>query len=506
LNPKVLEENYTKNKEKFHSYINNIKKNSPWDLYTIINPTLIKNPYASDFPKRFFSESKDKINLYTLFLKRVLKYYMKNIYQYFSYIIAFIIYKIYYKKQRKNNLSTIIDTFGLIDKTNQNGKFSEKYLTGIYEIFENYNAQFTILLRPYGIAKNPFKLKKFFEIINNDKRDFIFEYELLTFINFIELFYYMLVYPFKTLRLIQKVTNDTDKLFNYCLIDDIKFFSFDGLTRYILGKNISKIDDIQKIYSWSEFQVIERSFNYAIRNHNTNIKLIGLQFFLNYEIYFNVYVDDLDFDMLSSPHKVLVNGQYYVQNRDKVQYDTGVSLRYKDIFLFKEIKEEKNILVLGSYIENDTKYMLKSVKELENIIFKNHPAVDIKRFESLLEKITISNENIYKLFESAQLVIGTASGTSVEAVACGLSVIIIASQDNLTANPLVEYGKGKIWDIAFNENDVNKRYNELVEYRKNNKEEIKRIASWYKDNFFIPLDNFFIKKTFGFKNDYKKNF
>ncbi len=165
--------------------------------------------------------------------------------------------------------------------------------------------------------------------------------------------------------------------------------------------------------------MIERSFNYAIRKNNTNIELIGLQFYLNYEVYFNAFVDDLDYDMLSSPHKVLVNGKYYIKNREKVKYDSGVSLRYKNIFDFKGIKEEKYILLLGSYLEVDTKYMLKSVKDFENVIFKNHPAVDIKRLGVLPSNITVSNENIYKLFENAKLVIGTASGTSVEAVACG---------------------------------------------------------------------------------------
>ena len=131
---------------------------------------------------------------------------------------------------------------------------------------------------------------------------------------------------------------------NYSLIIDLQNVNFDSLTRYIFGKNLSNIESINKIYSWSEFQVVERSFNYGIRSNSQTIKLIGLQFYLNYETYFNAYIDDLDFDMLSSPHQVLVNGEYYVINRQKVKYDTGVSLRYKNIFTFQGIQEENNIL------------------------------------------------------------------------------------------------------------------------------------------------------------------
>lgn len=498
MNSKKLYDNYQDKKGQFHSFINNIKYNSPWDLYTIINTTLVKNPYTSVFPRIFFSDQKFVSKKVILFSSNVSMYYFKNLYLFISYIISFILYKIYYKKSRKNDLKIIIDTFGLVDKTNENGKFSENYLLGIYEIFERFHTQYSILLRPYQVGKNPFKLKQFFKIINQDNRDFIFEYELLVFYDFVELFVLIVLYPFKTLRLLQKEQNTEDRMFNHALIKDLHRFSFDSLTRYILGKKLSKIKSIEKIYSWSEFQVIERSFNYAIRKNCSHIKIIGLQLYLNYEVYFNAYADDLDYEMLSSPHEILVNGKYYLQKRDKIKYSVGVSLRYKDIFLFQGIQEEKNILLLGSYIEIDTKYMLQSVRNFENIIFKNHPAVDIKRFGDLPNNIIVKNDNIYKLFEDAKLVIGTASGTSLEAVACGVSVIILASQNNLTSNPLVEYGKGKIWDIVFDMYEIEEIYKKLLDYRANNQGEIIEIANWYKDNFFMPLTDQNLVKTFGF--------
>ena len=217
-------------------------------------------------------------------------------------------------------------------------------------------------------------------------------------------------------------------------------------------------------------------------------------------MYFNSYVDDLDDDMLGAPHEIFVNGKYYIQNRERVKYSIGVSLRYKDILRFKRQKDGEKILLLGSYIESDTKYMLESVKSFGNVVFKSHPAVDIKRFGKLSKNIIVSNHNMYELFKNTKLVIGTASGTSVEAVACGISVIIIASQDNLTLNPLVEYGQGKIWDIAFSKDNVKRLYNDLIEYRENNIEEIKDIASWYKDNLFIEPTEENIIKAFELHN------
>ena len=496
MNPRFLNNSYQKTKADFQHYIDNVKRNSPWDIYTIINPTLIKNPYASELPKRFFLNDAGQVNNTVVFIKNLFKFYLKNTYLLVSYLMAFAIYKLYYKKRVRDELEIIIDTFGLVDNVNKNGEFNENYLTGIYELFEKYNVNYAILLRPYQVAKNPFKLRHFFKIINQDKRDFIFEYELLKLSDFFTLLSLMLLYPFKTLRLLQKEVSKEDKIFNHSLLVDIKYFSFDSLTRYILGKHLSKIDSIEKIFSWSEFQVIERSFNYAIRKNSQKIELKALQFFLNYEVYFNSYVDDLDDDMLSAPHEIFVNGKYYIQNRERVKYSIGVSLRYEDIFRFKRQKDGEKILLLGSYIESDTKHMLESVKNFDNVIFKNHPAVDIKRFGELPKNIIVSNHNMYKLFKNTKLVIGTASGSSVEAVACGISVIIIASQNNLTANPLVEYGKGEIWDIAFSKDEVNFLYNKLIDFRKNNPTEIEDIASWYRDNFFIEPNEENIIKVF----------
>ena len=207
--------------------------------------------------------------------------------------------------------------------------------------------------------------------------------------------------------------------------------------------------------------------------------------------------------MMSSPHKILVNGKHHVKDRGKkIKYDTGVSLRYQNIFNFEGIKREKNILLLGSYAVSDTKFMLDNVEEFDHIIFKNHPVIDIKRLGKLPKNISVTSQNIYKLFENTKIVIGTSSsGSNLEAVSCGLSVIIVASQNNYTENPLVKKGQGKIWDIVFNPNEMYDIYKKLIDYRTQNQAEIKEIADWYKDNFFVEPTEKNIVKVFDLDKD-----
>lgn len=480
------------NKLKIIGYLKSIKRNSFNTFSMIINPTIINNPFVSKFAFSFYEDKLKKEKKILLFLKNSGYFYIKQLLLFVFFIIGFFIHKIYYKKQTKYN-RTIIDIFFLLDKINKDNKFSETYLKDLYPNLDRYNIKYTFLARLYGANTNPFKLIKFFKIINNEHGSFLFEYDLISFIDLIKIFYLILKYPFDTLKLLQKENTDLDILFNIHLLKDIKNTNFECFTRYIFAKRLVK-KDISTIYSWSEFQAIERSFNYGIRSENEKIRIVACQLFINYDIYFNTCVDDIDYELLSSPHEVMVNGQHYLQDRKKVKYKKGVSFRYKKLFEFSGIKNESNILVLGSYIEDDTKNMLESVKMLGNVIFKPHPVSDLKRFDKLQSNITVSKENIYKLFKETKIVISSTSGTALEAVACGISVIIVTKKDGFVANPLVQEGKGKIWDIAFSKDDITLVYSRLINYRNNNSLEVKDISQWYKDNFFIePTEENIIK-------------
>ena len=70
------------------------------------------------------------------------------------------------------------------------------------------------------------------------------------------------------------------------------------------------------------------------------------------------------------------------------------------------------------------------------------------------DNMKITNRNVYDLFPTTALVIGSASGSLAEAIACGVSVLVVGREDELLTNPLVDMGKGKMWDIAVNTFEV----------------------------------------------------
>lgn len=476
---------FLSNKHLLQDYIFKIKKKVRWNIYSIINPTLVNNPYASNLPFNFFLRYLSKKNKFLLTLRNIFYFYIKNFYLLISYFVIFMLYKIFFKKKNNKSPEIIFDIFSLVDKVNIEKKFNDNYLPGLYKVFEKYNKKYSILIRPYSTNKNPFNFISFFKTLNEDERDLIFEYDFFNFFDFIRLFFMILKYPLSLFYLIQSEKNDLDRIFNISLIQDLRYFSLVGFTRFILGEKLSKVKTIRKIYSWSEFQVIERGFNYGIRKNCNHIEIIGLQLWLVYSTHFHAYVDDIDYTMLSSPHKILVNGKYYLLNRHKVTYALGVSLRYNKLFQFNRVINPRNIILLGSYKERETKFMIKIVKDFSNVIFKNHPAVDLKKLGKFSDNIKLSNLDLYQLFLYSKLVITTASGTALEAVACGIPTIIVARKDTLTANPLTKKGKGKIWEIIYDEEQIFETYKSLTDFNINNYKENLEIAKWYKNNFFI---------------------
>ena len=488
--------------QKLYEYISDIRRQKKVDVHSVINTTLVMNPYITNFPKDFLYNNFKKENKFKLFIFHSVRFYLFNAIRFILFLQKFHYYKLLYKKPKYviSQDDLILDLFIDISRTVKEDNFSENYFSALYPILKEKKINYVFIPRLYGLSRNPFKARKqlisFFKIINQDDNKFLFEFELFSFNNFLELISLYLCYPFKTLRLLFKEKNRRDIVFNIHLLRDISGQSIESFTRYILGKNISKVKNISKIYSWSEFQVVERSFNYAVRK-NSNIKVYACQFLVSSPVYFNMHVQNIDELNGSAPHRVLVNGSHYLLERKKVDYQLGVSLRYQNIFEYQSQNSGSNVVLLGSYLINETMSMLKLVSDLDAAIFKGHPAVDIDVFRDVMgENIKVTNENIYNLFPKAALIIGSATGSLAEAIACGVSVVVVARENELITNPLVDMGKGKMWDIAFNAIEVEQKIKKLLEFRKENMDEIKCIAAWYKDNLFIEPNEENIVKAF----------
>ncbi len=481
--------------EHLYNLINSVKRKN---LYSVINTTLIANPYITDFPKEYFEDKKRDWNIFQ-FLKSTSIFYLKTYIKLSIFTIQKMFFSIVWRK-RPEIENTIIDVFLLSNKVLENGKYEDTYFQGLYPVLEKRNIRYSYLLRIFGLKCNPLKFLKLLQILKREKKNFIFEYQLISYFDILKIHFYIFLYPFQTLTLLQKdKLLEQGNLFNFHLIEDISKQDILAWTRYFAGRKLAQFPNIEKITSWSEFQVIERGFNFGYRTNGGKGKIFGSQLYISYPTYFNSFVFDIDYLHCSSPHRVLVNGKHYIRKTENNLYKLGVSLRYREVFQFqKDSRERKDILVLASYLKQETKQIIEFCKNIPNLKIKLHPTQQPTDFK-FPENISLVSGNLYNFFQTSQIVITTGSGTAVEAVAVGVSVVIVASKTNLTSNSLIDYGKGEIWDIVSEKDEIVPTIIKLSNFRKENPDRILEIAEYYKDNFFIEPTEENIIRAFEFK-------
>ena len=484
-------------------YIDNIKKKSYKDIAHISNNVLNKNPYSSDFINNcLFSTEQKKISIFFI-LRKLSVFYLKNFLLFFILIINTVIYKFFIGKSNFDFSKDIylIDIFFIVDRIINDEAFIDSYFPGIYSILEKSNKKYVFLPRLFGLGKSPLKFYKLIKILNKDSdKNFLLEHELLTIFDFAKVFVFIILYPVKQFYLIQKGGNKFNNFFNYELFNVLPRTHFESYIRYLIGKRISdKITNKSKIISWQEFQNLEKTFYRAIRESNKGIVVYGCEFLVKYESYLSMQITNIDVDLHVTPHITLLNGKHNYSQSDKHIFKSGASLRYKNMFKFKkDYNNKQNMLALLSSDVSESQNLLKTIQYIDKLNIKIHPTTSEKLFDKYKKQYwNYYYDSMYKLFSKANIVfVSPMSGTALEAVACGVSVIIISSPNKMIVNPLVEYGRGKIWEIVFNESELKYKTVDLLNFREKNMNEINFISNWYKENFFIDPTEENICKAF----------
>lgn len=486
---------------KVNAYIDPIKKEAYKSVYMLSHPVLNKNPYTSDFHHNlFFNKKSPKISL-LLKLNNIVSYYIKNILFFVFFVFAALLHTFLYRRTvRISSKNIVIDSFLLLDKVITQGKYQEAYFQNIEEILIKKGYRVVFMPRLYGHHKKIFALIKLFTLLQNDKRDFLFEYAYLTFFDYIKIIQFILLYPMHHFNIKQTEKTMEDRYFNNALHASLKNVTFESYVRYLLGVRLAQTHDNLKIFSWCEFQNMEKNFYKAINETTKNITVYGCQFLIQYKAYQSMFVDNLDKKLGISPTKVLTNGYYY--NNQANQYN-GVSLRYKGIYHFDISKRKpQQSLVLLSYDIHESRLMLENLQILNRPLhIKTHPAVSQKVFEDLMQpQWSFVKASIYELFYQTDLVfVAPMSGTALEAVALGIPVIVVANKASIAMHPLCERGEGKLWNIVFCKDELLKVYNTLLEYQQKEHDTVLELSQWYKNNFFIEPTEENIVKAFDLK-------
>jgi hypothetical protein len=497
---------------KINLYIIKLNTSLYNSIYNIANPTLSRNPYMSNFLDYYLGNK--TIKKITIFKKSklILKYYCQFYIRFIFYFLKYITYNIFRKKDLEEKDSDyIIDVNFIVKDIIKNNEYKDTYFKDLDKKLEKFGFKTTYLVKSFiGSEFNLYQFYNMIKVLNTSDKRILSEFDLLSLIDLLKIFYHSNIYPFKLMS-IKVSTGDSfvDKVIMTSNIEALNSSAFTRFVRYYVGIKLAKSFKNTQLISNCEYKCHDKIFYKGIKETNKNIFIYGCQFFIDYPVWLNTKIPKEEEKFNVTPDVVLTNGVIDL-NKHGIDTKKGVSLRYD--FLFNNqiyLDTSKQILILLSFEKTISKHILdtcsksKYIKDYK-VIIRPHPVLDIEQFRDNIQEnwLIDSTTSLEKQFEDSSLVIVSGSGSAIEAAVKGKSIVVIGSKDTFITNPLSDtLGKGVLWEEAYSSDELDKAISILMDVRKNKIESIEIIANEYLKQYFIEPSDENIKQCFIAKKE-----
>jgi len=227
---------------------------------------------------------------------------------------------------------------------------------------------------------------------------------------------------------------------------------------------------LRLVIDWSENQVVDKGWNAGVRTYFPETKSIGYQGYAVTPHYLVMYPTEAEFSAAVLPQTIAVIGGGFVESRKQYcpqqEMIVGPAFRFSKIYSFKPAPkgDEHTILVaLPKDLDEAADIIrllpesLLSKKELCWMI-KPHPAQNLAALQRMVkgfpQALWLHENSIDQLLSRATLVITSASSVGMEAIACGIPVIIVAGSQGLIHNPIPQAIPQEIWRLCYNSAEI----------------------------------------------------
>jgi len=474
-----------------------------FDKEILANNALTKNPdFNPGFIKKFKGLKVKKNNKF--FFYYLLIYFFKS----FAYLVLFFLKKtlfiIFSKKVNFLDYKNffVLDIFLLSKSTVKKNKFEDRYLSRVAENLDKNNKKFLYLPVFYDDGFNLFNWIKVYKILSSSKFEFLTEFQLVSWRHSFEMFIFIFKYSIQLFKLIKFVENSkfSDEYLIYSLYDSIKHSSLSAYVRYIMGREMAKKNNSFTLLSYCEYQDIDRLLFKSLREYSPNVKIIAYQMFRKHEFFMNMDIPEQNKIFGFAPDKVIVNGKFYIPKNSSYEYQSA-SVRNTEVFKYKSSKNAKEFLLLLPYIESEAKKMtqifINSLSFLVCPKIKLHPVLGkgvLSKFN--LDQDIVADDDFYSMVSKTGVIFTSVGGAALEAISMGISIIIFKDHKEPQINPLIELGKGIIWDEASNSDELISKFSSLMQLRQDNYEKVEKLSLEYQRLFFTNPSSELIKETY----------
>ena len=475
----------------------NLISTDSYVLKKVIKNYLKKNGF--NIPVVYENKLTQKI---TLFVFPFLKWLWIFLKQFYQWILINKVVKISVNFNHKP--LTLIDTYIV-------GDFDEKNDRYYGDLWENLDKkeQDTLYFVPTIINDHKNSSKDRLSKMLQSKKNYLFKEKFIKFSDLLFLFLYPLRILFLNIpqeefmkfEIAPLIRSEMKSMNAY---DQICIALLNYRFAYRLKNNSVKL---RLVVNWFENQILDKGWNAGFRKFYPKTPTVGYAGYLAPLDWLARYPSENEFQALVIPEKICVVGRDLVERikvfSQNLEVFVGPAFRFQGVWEKRKTMPDVkcfNILIALPILMKETVDMLHLVSESigkskiknMNILLKPHPTVSA---ENIKLAFGVNWPSLFKFVEGdfnncvekSNLLISNASSVCVEALAKGISVIVVGSQTGLTQNPIPETITEDIWTLCYTPEEMAMAI-EFYAFRDDEKVKYhKMIGKKIRENYFEPV-------------------
>jgi surface carbohydrate biosynthesis protein (TIGR04326 family) len=401
------------------------------------------------------------------------------------YMLAYA-YRIPDLNNKLRNLSVIIDTYILEGSFDEEGKFKNRYFSGLHEFLCNTGIAVGIFAVFHKVPLK--KLKHTFKSMYQGNIRFILIEDYLKPVDYICSFFW----PLKRLWCFEKV-QDFLGIRIQPLVDEenwIRINSSNSILSLLVNKLPKRIRENgmspRAYINWSENHLVNRAMIAGFHHYSTKTEVIGGKPFIPPPNNLNLFNTESERISGYAPDRIITCGKelkniFSIYDREG-NYNEGASFRHSYLrglidnnqIHSGDTSNRGIISVFLPYSELISKHVLASSKKAIhnamtngwNIKIKMHPTIAksdsvvlLNEYDMKSDSIELTCEDVESLLPETSAVITSASSVAIEAVCLGIPVVSIGMPIGLDFN-MLDYLPSSMWKFVVTDEDIDSGLNE----------------------------------------------
>lgn len=416
---------------------------------------------------------------------------------------------------------TLIDTFVLADSF-PGGIFKDRYYGPLLDFAGDEEKENIFYLGTYHGIRN---YRRMFKDMRRSHPRFLIREDLLTLSDLFSAF----LYPLRAFRLRSEGTVfrgfDLRSMITMEIRESaISSASMTGLLNYRFVQRLSQRGiELKRVINWFENQVIDHGLNKGLTEFYPDTEHIGYLGFPLSLNYLGPYPTEQEQRCGLIPDTLAVMGRGYVKAvqvfADNLKVIVAPALRYGNVWSDSGVSSGPDsnteagktgvLIALPYFLEESTRILNMVDSALERmgapelmVYAKLHPTVTEEKMERhngkpLPARFRFVTGKFAYWLDRADLIVSSSSTTTLEAIAKGKPVAVIAPLDGLTQLFIPEEVPEEIWRLCYDVDDLVKFLECFTNIDRNTKDRFLAIGRKVREDYFEPISREGARRLLG---------